>query len=198
MTSKDAIDKIKNLIKFGTVEAKFEQAKLTDGTIIQWEDELGEGTAIMVVGEDGNVMPAPDATHILEDGTMVTTVGGLVTKVEGKSVETEVEVEEEMAAEPAPEFIKHLEDFKLMVERMTAIENKLAEYESKFSAITETVNNTEASTSDKFAKVIELVEAISSEPATIVEAPKNITYKKIPNKQSAIEIFKDYQNKLNK
>jgi|694.fasta_scaffold03938_6 hypothetical protein len=196
MTSKDAIDKIKNLIKFGTVEAKFEQAKLADGTIIQWEDDLGEGTAIMVVGEDGNVMPAPDAVHELEDGTMVTTVGGLVTKIEGKK-EEEV-IEEEMAAEPNPEFIKHLEDFKMMVERMTAIENKLAEYESKFSAITETVKNTETSTSDKFAKVIELVEAISNEPATIVEAPRNITYKKIPNKQSAIEIFKDYQNKLNK
>jgi hypothetical protein len=184
------------LIKFGTVEAKFEQAKLADGTIIQWEDDLGEGTAIMVVGEDGNVMPAPDAVHELEDGTMVTTVGGLVTKIEGKK-EEEV-IEEEMAAEPNPEFIKHLEDFKMMVERMTAIENKLAEYESKFSAITETVKNTETSTSDKFAKVIELVEAISNEPATIVEAPRNITYKKIPNKQSAIEIFKDYQNKLNK
>ena len=197
MTSKDAIDKIKNLIKFGTVEAKFEQAKLADGTIIQWEDDLGEGTAIMVVGEDGNVMPAPDAVHELEDGTMVTTVGGLVTKIEGKSVETEVEVEE-MAAELAPEFVKHLEDFKLMAERMTAIESKLAEYESKFSAITETVKNTETSTSDKFSKVIELVEAISNEPATIVEAPRNITYKKIPNKQSAIEIFRDYQNKLNK
>jgi hypothetical protein len=196
MTSKDAIDKIKNLIKFGTVEAKFEQAKLADGTIIQWEDDLGEGTAIMVVGEDGNVMPAPDAVHELEDGTMVTTVGGLVTKIEAKK-EEEV-IEEEMAAEPNPEFIKHLEDFKMMVERMTAIENKLAEYESKFSAITETVKNTETSTSDKFAKVIELVEAISNEPATIVEAPRNITYKKIPNKQSAIEIFKDYQNKLNK
>jgi hypothetical protein len=196
MTSKDAIDKIKNLIKFGTVEAKFEQAKLADGTIIQWEDDLGEGTAIMVVGEDGNVMPAPDAVHELEDGTMVTTLGGLVTKIESKK-EEEV-IEEEMAAEPNPEFIKHLEDFKMMVERMTAIENKLAEYESKFSAITETVKNTETSTSDKFAKVIELVEAISNEPATIVEAPRNITYKKIPNKQSAIEIFKDYQNKLNK
>jgi hypothetical protein len=196
MTRIDAIDKIKNLIKFGTVEAKFEQAKLADGTIIQWEDDLGEGTAIMVVGEDGNTMPAPDAVHELEDGTMVTTVGGLVTKIEAKK-EEEV-IEEEMAAEPNPEFIKHLEDFKMMVERMTAIENKLAEYESKFSAITETVKNTETSTSDKFAKVIELVEAISNEPATIVEAPRNITYKKIPNKQSAIEIFKDYQNKLNK
>jgi hypothetical protein len=196
MTSKDAIDKIKNLIKFGTVEAKFEQAKLADGTIIQWEDDLGEGTAIMVVSEDGNVMPAPDAVHELEDGTMVTTLGGLVTKIEAKK-EEEV-IEEEMAAEPNPEFIKHLEDFKIMVERMTAIENKLAEYESKFSAITETVKNTETSTSDKFAKVIELVEAISNEPAIKVDAPRNITYKKIPNKQSAIEIFKDYQNKLNK
>jgi hypothetical protein len=196
MTSKEAIDKIKNLIKFGTVEAKFEQAKLADGTIIQWEDDLGEGTPIMVVAEDGNTIPAPDAVHELEDGTMVTTVGGLVTKIEAKK-EGEA-IEEEMAADANPEFVKHLEDFKLMVERMTAIENKLAEYESKFSAITETVNNTEASTSDKFAKVIELVEAISNEPATIVEAPKNITYKKIPNKQSAIEIFKDYQNKLNK
>lgn len=187
MTSKEAIEKIKRLIKFDTTESvKFENAKLADGTIIQWEGDLGEGTPIMVVAEDGNTIPAPDATHVLENSTMVTTVGGLVTKIETKKAEVEVEVE---ASEFELQFTAHLETFNSFIERFNAMEAKLAE----ITAATKTVNE---SVESKFAKVIELVEAISSEPAVVVEPAKNITYKKTPNKQSAVELFKVYQNQI--
>ena len=58
------------------------EAKLKDGTVIHYEGELMEGTAIMVITPDSGHIAAPDATHELEDGTKVTTVGGLVTKIE--------------------------------------------------------------------------------------------------------------------
>ncbi len=84
MTRKEAFAKLKSLFN---EEMAAQQAKLEDGTIISWEGELKEGTAIMVIDEEGNMLPAPDATHTLEDYTLVTTVGGLVTKIEKKVVE---------------------------------------------------------------------------------------------------------------
>jgi hypothetical protein len=87
MTKKEAFEKIKTLL-FG--EQKMYDAKLVDGTIVQWEGELAEGTAIMVVAEDGNTIPAPDAVHELADGTKITTVGGLITAIESKEVEAQL------------------------------------------------------------------------------------------------------------
>jgi hypothetical protein len=95
-------------------------------------------------------MPAPDAKHELEDGTIVTTVGGLVTSIEPKK---EVEVEVELAEMP---------DMKMMEERMASCESKMKEmetkmnemfasYESKFAAITE-------SNTAKFAAINAIVE----------------------------------------
>ena len=64
LTAKEAIMQIGNLLKmeFTKVE-KFNEAKLADGTVVMWDGELAEGTAIIVVAEDGNQMPAPDAAH---------------------------------------------------------------------------------------------------------------------------------------
>jgi len=79
---------------------KFVDAKLADGvTIVRYEGEkLDIGVAVFVITEQGAV-EAPDADHVLEDGTMFTTVGGIVTAV------MPVEEEVEAAAKPmdAPE-----------------------------------------------------------------------------------------------
>lgn len=74
---------------------KFVDAKLADGvTIIRYEAEkLDIGVAVFVITEQGAV-EAPDADHVLEDGTMFTTVGGIVTAV--------MPVEEEVEAAAAP------------------------------------------------------------------------------------------------
>ena len=74
---------------------KFVDAKLADGvTIVRYEaDKLDVGVAVFVITEQGAV-EAPDADHVLEDGTMFTTVGGIVTAV--------MPVEEEVEAAAAP------------------------------------------------------------------------------------------------
>jgi hypothetical protein len=197
LTRKEAFEKIKGLLNFES-KVKMENAKLADGTIIQWDGELGEGSALSIVDESGNVTPAPDATHELEDGTKVTTVGGMITAIAGPAAETEVEPVEEMASEFAAEFANHLESFNALVERLNSVELKLAEYESKFSAINESVNNAEVSTSDKFAKVLELVEKISEEPAAAVNKPENVTFKKVyakakNNKELFLQFAKENQ-----
>ena len=171
LTAKEAIMQIGNLLKmeFTKVE-KFNEAKLADGTVVMWDGEIGEGTAIMVVSEDGNQMPAPDAVHELEDGTLVTTVGGLVTSIEPKK---EVEVEVELAEDNT--MAKHEERMKSMEDKMAEIETKMnemfASYESKFASISE-------SNTAKFAAINAIVEEIAAEPIVVAAKPTNSTFNK--------------------
>ena len=191
LTAKEAIMQIGNLLKmdFAKVE-KFNSAKLADGTEVMWDGELAEGTAIMVVSEDGNQMPAPDAKHELEDGTIVTTVGGLVTSIEPKK---EVEVEVEMAEDNT--MAKHEERMKSMEDKMAEIETKMNEmfaaYESKFASISE-------SNTAKFAAINAIVEEIAAEPIVVAAKPTNSTFSKKERTMSTIERIAEFKKLSNK
>jgi hypothetical protein len=188
MTKKEAFEKIKTLL-FG--EQKMSEAKLMDGTIVQWEGDLSEGTAISVVAEDGNVIPAPDSVHELEDGTKITTVGGLVTAIESKEVEEEEEIKEEMATEFEKMFATHLEAFNSLLEKFSAIESKVNEYELKFSEISNNINDITKNNTEKFNAIVEIVDAISEQPAGEPEPVKNQLFKK-KNTRTAYDVFASY------
>jgi hypothetical protein len=191
LTAKEAIMQIGNLLKmdFAKVE-KFNSAKLADGTEVMWDGELSEGTAIMVVAEDGNQMPAPDAAHELEDGTIVTTVGGLVTSIEPKK---EVEVEVELAVEP--DMSKLEERIMACEEKMTAMETKMSEmfaaYESKFAAISENNEN-------KFEAISKIVEEIAAEPIVVAAKPSNSTFSKKAVAMTTVERIAEFKKLSNK
>jgi len=191
LTAKEAIMQIGNLLKmeFTKVE-KFNEAKLADGTVVMWDGEIGEGTAIMVVSEDGNQMPAPDAVHELEDGTLVTTVGGLVTAIEAKK---EVEAKVEMAEDDT--MAKHEERMKAMEDKMAEIETKMNEmfaaYESKFASISE-------SNTAKFAAINAIVEEIAAEPIVVAAKPTNSTFSKKERTMSTIERIAEFKKLSNK
>jgi hypothetical protein len=154
-----------------------------------WDGELAEGTAIMVVAEDGNQMPAPDATHELEDGTMVTTVGGLVTAIEGKEKE---EVEVEMAA--PIDMAKIEERMGACEEKMKSMETKMSEmfknYESKF----EEANKVNQS---KFEAIKVIVDEIADEPVVEQPKPKQSTFSKADKKKTAVEMMAAYKKFTN-
>jgi hypothetical protein len=188
MTKKEAFEKIKTLL-FG--EQKMSDAKLIDGTIVQWEGDLSEGTALNVVGEDGNIIPAPEGTHELEDGTKIVVVGGLVTSIESKEVEEEEEMKEEMATEFEKMFASHLEAFNSLLEKFNAIESKVNEYELKFSEISNNINDITKSNTEKFNAIVEIVDAISEQPAGDPEPVKNQLFKKKESK-TAYDIFASY------
>ena len=191
LTAKEAIMQIGNLLKmdFAKVE-KFNSAKLAEGTEVMWDGELAEGTAIMVVAEDGNQMPAPDAAHELEDGTIVTTVGGLVTSIEPKK---EVEVEVELAVEP--DMSKLEERLMACEEKMTAIETKMAEMfiavESKFASINE-------SNVSKFEEISKIVEEIAAEPIVVAAKPSNSTFSKKAVAMTTVERIAEFKKLSNK
>ena len=94
------LPEIKKLLFSETTEEAFVDNKLVDGTIIRYES-LEIGAALSVVGEDGEVVPAPDGEHELESGDVVRTEGGVIVEImTPEPVEEEAEeVEEEMASE---------------------------------------------------------------------------------------------------
>jgi hypothetical protein len=69
-----------------SVRELFIDAKLIDGTKVTVEGEtLAEGAKVMVITEEyPDGILAPDGTHELEDGTKVSTVGGLISAIEEK------------------------------------------------------------------------------------------------------------------
>lgn len=92
------------------VAEAFLDAKLVDGTIVRVEPAVEVGATVAVVGEDGEVVPAPDAAHEMEDGMVVRTEGGVIVEIlepeaEPEEVEEEAgeEKEEEMSAEEPTE-----------------------------------------------------------------------------------------------
>jgi hypothetical protein len=146
-----------------------------------WEGELATGTALFVVAEDGTQMPAPDAEHKLEDGSIVSTVGGLVVTVTPAEAEEKEEVEiEDKKEEMASELEMYVEK---LAEKLAALEVKIEEMGKKPEAMsTEDVNskveaiNTEIAL--KFNAVIDLVSKISNEPAAAPAQPVKSGFKK--------------------
>lgn len=115
--------------------SKFIDATLSDGTPIMIEPAVEVGAAVTVAA-DGEIVPVEDASHELADGTVIVTVGGLITEV--IMPEGEVVTEEVMDAEtPTPAAVPSP---KTVIER-TEVERKFAqakeEYESKIKELTE-------------------------------------------------------------
>lgn len=177
MNAKETLKEIRTMLGFSDepVAVELATATLTDGTIIEWEGELAVGTAVFVQTAEGNI-PAPDATHEVEGGMLVTTVGGLVTEI----VEPEVEVE--VAAE---EFAT-MTAFNEVVAKM---ETAIADLTAKVASLTAS-NNTHK---EAMSKAIDLIEKVADLPA---EEPTKIP---VSNKKNdKFEALTKFKNSLNK
>jgi hypothetical protein len=99
MSLKDVINKIKIMLTEEVVQLT--DVKTMDGIILSYDGELAVGTAINIVDETG-ANPAPDGEYILEDGTKLEVVGGLVEAIESMMEPIEVETPEENVPAEAP------------------------------------------------------------------------------------------------
>jgi len=182
MTKSEALSKIKTLL-FG--EQKFEQAKLEDGTIVMWEGELTTGAALFVVDEQGVQMPAPDGEHKLEDGTIVSTAGGLVVTVTPAEAEAEAEIEIEVEDKKSEDMAGELEMLvEKLAEKLAALEAKIEEMGKKPESMSsEDVNAKVAAINSeiasKFNAVVDLVSKISNEPAAEIVQPVKSGFGKV-------------------
>lgn len=69
-------------------EVKLTDVKTKDGkTISSPADKLDIGVEVYTVDDQGNQIPAEDGEYVLEDGTNVTILGGVVTEIEAASEE---------------------------------------------------------------------------------------------------------------
>jgi len=178
------LPEIKKLL-FSETEEKFEDAKLVDGTIVRYES-LEIGAALSVVGEDGEVVPAPDGEHELESGDIVRTEGGVIVEImspEPVEEEAEEEKEEEMAAEEVAAFDPEAFKLDIMDSVATLIQSEVAKF-----AKTEKVSDIEKAV----GLITDIVEKMAAtpkeEPSKKVANPfnKGIDYTEMAEKMRAI------------
>lgn len=108
MNAIEALTKIRVMLGMESdAEAKsveLAEATLVDGTVVKVEGELAEGKNLFVVTEEGDI-PAPEGIHETADGMLVSVdANGVITAIEEKPVEAEVE--QEMFEEEAPEAVE--------------------------------------------------------------------------------------------
>jgi hypothetical protein len=190
MTRKEAFNRIKTIIMGN--EKEFGNAKLSDGTIVQWEGELTEGTALLVVAEDGNTLPAPDAQHELEDGTLVTTLGGLVTVIQPKEKEEELaEVEVEVPPAMTEDVVQAVIDaIAPIVAEIKAIAEEMKSGKQEYTKALEVAQSVEG----KFEAIKSIVDEIAKAPE--VESPKPIAGKfniQVKERKTTAQLYAEYK-----
>tara|TARA_R110002073_G_scaffold131248_3_gene277963 strand:+ start:2620 stop:3759 length:1140 start_codon:yes stop_codon:yes gene_type:complete len=150
-----------------TEETNFAESTLVDGTIVKWEGELIEGTAIIVVLPEGEVA-APDGTHELADGTILETAGGLVVSVTEGAGEVATE-DNEFTAEQLSEMLEkamsnYAKEFNEQLEAVVTENKNLSTELSEMKANKEDLKSEFSKAMDKVAT--ELEELAKSEVST--------------------------------
>jgi hypothetical protein len=178
MNTKDLIKEVRELMSkfnFNNEEVKMESAVLTDGTVIKWDGTLAVGTAILVETAEGDI-PAPDATHEVEGGLLVTTLDGMVTEIV-EPADEEVEAEKEMVKEFAT-----VEKFDEVV---ASLEGKISFLTEQFAKVVTALEKQ----GEAFSKTVDLVEKVANLPS---EAPMNVDQTKVSKKDQQFENIKKF------
>lgn len=159
-------------VEEATEEVNFDEATLVDGTIVKWEGELADGTALVVVMPEGEVA-APDGIHELSDGTLIETAGGLVVNIEAASDSKKKEEEEmydnEFTSEELNALIekamaKYAEAFTASLDLVKSENETLKTELAEIKSAKEELKNEFASTLNKVGEDLE--EIAKSEPST--------------------------------
>jgi hypothetical protein len=173
------LPEIKKLL-FSETEEKFEDAKLVDGTIVRYE-VLEIGAALSVVGEDGEIVAAPDGEHELESGVVVRTEGGLIVEIlEPEPVEEEAgdeEKEEEMSADETTE--ETTEEVVEEVAQFDAEAFKLDIMDSVATLIQAEVDK--FAKTEKVGEIEKAVELMTDIIEKMAATPKEAPTKSVPN-----------------
>jgi hypothetical protein len=161
MNAKEALTQIKSLL-FSEQEKKaafaMVEAALIDGTKVSYDLETSE---IYVIGEDGELIPAPIGEHTLETGeVVVVTEAGKIAEVksgEAAKVEIEIEASEEMPIEEP----KKDEAMAKFEEVMGALEKKVEELSAKVKAMEEKA----ADVTEAVKLSAQVIESLAKEPS---------------------------------
>ena len=127
--------------KIISVNERFAEVKTMDGIVLKVDGDVVVGSAILVVTDQGDV-PAPDGEYELEDGTKISTVGGLIEEVSTEAPEEPVTGDTQTPA-PAdmPMIPSEMEQLFEMLkafmgdvsEKMSTMDEQLKKCETKLS-----------------------------------------------------------------
>jgi len=148
MSSKEAIEKIKNML-FGEMPVQapapvpapegsgqvFADYKLKDGTVVSI-DKLEIGGQVNLNGE-----PAPDGYHLLEDGTKIEVSKGLIVGVEKEEVVAEVPEELKKLPVMMSAVNQDIVDLKKTIDAQAKLISKQSESLKQMFALVETIAN---------------------------------------------------------
>jgi hypothetical protein len=149
MSSKEAIEKIKNML-FGEVAVQsapvpeptpvgsgqvFAEYKLKDGTVVSI-DKVEIGGQVQLNGE-----PAPDGYHLLEDGTKIEVLSGLIVGVEKEEVVAEVPEELKKLPVMMSAVNQDIVDLKKTIDAQAKLISKQSESLKQMFALVETIAN---------------------------------------------------------
>jgi hypothetical protein len=143
---------LKNKEQVMEKQIKLGTAVLKDGVTVYWDGEFGMGTIIYI--DEALTELAPDADHVLEDGTIVTTRNGEVVEIQVSSVEEDAE---DLAVEPGAPQALTSEEVSMMIDA------RFAELMEEITALKSTLENKDEEL-NSFRKSID--EKFSSIPAT--------------------------------
>lgn len=179
------------------MEVKLESAKLQDGvTVIEYE-KLEPGMPVFVVSAEGDVKtPAPEGSHILEDGTEIEVdAQGIIMEISSKEAEEaeEAPVADEAIVEVAGEEAKVEEKIDVAMEEaiIEKVQEKIAE---KMKAIFEAVEEVAKEVSmikEEMGAMKTKMEKFAKAPAAAA-APKvtSITNEEFGGIDAKIELLK--------
>lgn len=117
---KGKLAEIKKLLFNDEQAQKFVEATLVDGTVVSVEPAVEVGAVVSVIGDGGEMLPAPDASHELQDGTLVVTEGGIIVEIVAVA-----EAPAEAAAEPNKPAALSVDDIQAAV--MAKVSQSIAE-----------------------------------------------------------------------
>lgn len=152
------------------------EMKTKDGKVLTIDGELKEGATVMLVDPTNGPSQAPDGDHELEDGTIITVAGGLVTMVKPVS-----------APEPAAEMAQVVQQMEAKFSAQTKeIEKsysvKLAEQKKDFEDKLKDLSNKVLLTSQLLDKIIETpIDTIEFSAAKSSKALTEEEYNKLSN-----------------
>ncbi len=185
------LSKIKKVLleEAETESVELEDVRMVDGTILRIEPAIEVGATVQVIGEDGELIDAPDGDHELEDGRVVRTEGAVIVElieVEGEEV-VEEEMSEEEVVKPKPALDIDALQNQLIQRLNDSISEKIEKLrfakESEVAVLTE--ENRELR--NTLIEVVEMFEAFSNAE---VKEPKKKPYNPYAKKDTNFDFSK--------
>lgn len=179
MDLKEAIMQIPELVKnikdkFFVEEQKFIDSKLTDGTIIQY-DELKEGVAVSVISEDGSKIPLADGIYDTEDGIKIEIVDGVIKQFKENAQQPNENNPQEMeVAQPQEQSISKVVEsiIKETVFSKEEVEKKIEQEFNKLVSENESLKKEIKIQKELTKEIFSIVEKIAIMPSEVSKIEK--------------------------